>query len=76
MPDIELYFWMLPADPWRKKPSRSACLMTREEAAERYPGATPILESREVRSGGPTVPHSSPPMPGSAAWKEIYGKAD
>lgn len=72
--EIEYFFFMLPPDAWRKRPSPSTWRMTREEAAKRYPGATPILESREVRSGEPLIGHSSPPMPGSEAWKALHGE--
>lgn len=51
--DTEHFYFILPPNIWRKKPSRSTYKMTREEAAKRYPGAEPILESREVRKGEP-----------------------
>ena len=49
--EIEVFIFMLPPDPWRKKPSPSRYKMTMQEAAERYPGAEPILSTREVRKG-------------------------
>ena len=61
MPDTEYYFFTLPPDAWRKKPGPSTFKMTREEAAERYPGAEPILSSREVRTGDSSlIPAGSP----------------
>ena len=50
MKSVEYYLWMLPPDPWRRKPSPSTYKMDRETAEKRYPGATPILSSREVRN--------------------------
>lgn len=51
MPETEHYTFMLPASAWRKKPHPSSFKMTLAEAAARYPGAEPILSTREVRSG-------------------------
>lgn len=51
MEEQEYFFFMLPPNPWRKKPGPSTFKMTREDAARRYPGAEPILSSREVRQG-------------------------
>lgn len=48
MTEIEHFYFMLPPDIWRKKGGRSNYKMTREDAAKRYPGAEPILSSREV----------------------------
>ncbi len=50
MKQVEFFKWMLPPDIWRKKPSPSRHYMSREEAAERYPTATPIESTREVRN--------------------------
>lgn len=49
MPETEHFTFMLPPNAWSKKPYQSTFKMTREEAAQRYPGAEPILSSREVR---------------------------
>lgn len=49
MKQVEFYTWMLPPDAWRKKPSPSSYKMSRETAESRYPGATPILSTLEVR---------------------------
>ena len=49
MKEVEFFNWQLPPDIWRKKGGKSSYKMTREEAARRYPGAEPILSSREVR---------------------------
>ena len=46
----EYFTFMMPPSIWSKKPSPSRFKMTIEYAAERYPGSTPILSSREVRS--------------------------
>ena len=54
MDQTPYYFFTLPPDPWRKKPCRSTWRMTIEEAAERYPGAEPILDSVEWRENGGT----------------------
>ena len=50
--ETEFFTFMLPPDAWRRKPSPSTYKMTREDAAARYPGAEPILSSREVRKVG------------------------
>jgi hypothetical protein len=76
MDQIAYYFFTLPKDAWRKKPSRSAWSKTIAEAAQQHPGAEPILDSVEYRSGKPLTPHSSPPMPGSDAWKRLHGEAE
>lgn len=55
MEEAEYFTFMLPPDVWRKKGGPSSCKMTREQAAERYPGAEPILSSREVRKIGSEV---------------------
>jgi hypothetical protein len=49
MKNVEFFTFMLPADIWRKKPHPSSFKMTIERTAEHYPGAEPILSSREVR---------------------------
>lgn len=49
MKEVEFFTWQLPPDIWRKKGGPSTFKMTREDAARRYPGAEPILSSREVR---------------------------
>lgn len=49
MKRVEFFTWMLPPDPWRKKPSSSSYKMDRETAEKRHPGATPILSTLEVR---------------------------
>ena len=60
----EHFFFMLPPDAWRKKPSPSTNRMTREYAAKYHPGAEPILSSREVRRSvaghplGATAPYA------------------
>lgn len=51
MPETEHYTFMLPPSAWRKKPHPSSFKMTLAQAAEKYPGAEPILSTREVRSG-------------------------
>ena len=43
---------MLPPGNWRKTGGASTFKMTVVEAPKRYPGATPILGSREVREAG------------------------
>ncbi len=50
MKKVDFYTWMLPPDPWRRKPSPSTYKMDRETAEKRYPGATPILTTLEVRN--------------------------
>ncbi len=76
MKQVEFFLWMLPPDPWRKKPSPSRWKMSREDAAAKYPGATPILSSREVREiaepGDVLVSAVCPPMPGSDGWKKLH----
>lgn len=49
MKDVEYFAFMLPRDIWRKKPHKSVFKMTLADAAKRYPGAEPILWSREIR---------------------------
>lgn len=51
MPTTEHYFFMLPPSAWRKKPHKSTFQMTMAKAAERYPGAVPILSTKTVRNG-------------------------
>lgn len=46
----EYFAFMMPPSIWSKKPSPSRFKMTIEYAAEHYPGATPILSTREVRA--------------------------
>jgi hypothetical protein len=60
MPDDEYFFFTLPPNNWRKKPGPSTFKMTIEDAAKRYPGAEPILSSREVRLGGDPITADSP----------------
>lgn len=72
--EIEHYTFILPPSPWSKKPYRSRWKMSIEYAAAKYPGATPIPETREVIRGITTQLHSSPPMPGSDAWKALHGE--
>lgn len=48
--DVEYFRWMLPPDAWCKRPHKSRWDMTREDAERNYPGATPILATRNVRS--------------------------
>ena len=55
MPQTEHYHFILPPSAWKKKPHRSTFQMTIKEAAERYPGAQPILSTRTVREGGVEV---------------------
>lgn len=50
MKEVEYFTFMVPPTIWRKKPHPSSFKLTLEEAAERHPGATPILNTREVRS--------------------------
>ncbi|MDM0041893.1 hypothetical protein QTI05_22825 [Variovorax sp. J22R193] len=57
--EVEYFAWMLPPDAWRKKPQRSPFKMTAEEAQARYPGATPIPETREVRDVGDGKPFAA-----------------
>ncbi len=52
MHTVDLFLRMLPPDNWRRKAGPSTYKMTAEEALKRYPGATPILSSREVREVG------------------------
>lgn len=49
MKDVEYFYFMLPPSIWKKKPHRSSFKMDAEYAAKAYPGATPILDTREVR---------------------------
>ncbi|BEP42282.1 hypothetical protein [Variovorax sp. V15] len=56
----EFFFFMMPPSIWSKKPSPSRFKMTIEYAAERYPDATPILSSREVRAPLSTIPADAP----------------
>lgn len=61
MEEIERFYFTLPPDIWRKKGGRSSYKMTREQAAERYPGAEPILTSREViRLSGDQITADAP----------------
>jgi hypothetical protein len=50
MDDEGYYFFMMPPSMWSKKPHRSRHRMTIAHAAKYYPGATPILSTREVRT--------------------------
>jgi hypothetical protein len=50
MKEVEYFTFMLPPDIWRKKPHPSAFKMDMAYAARVYPGSTPILNTREVRS--------------------------
>lgn len=50
MKDVEVFTWLLPPDIWRKRPHPSTYKMDRETAEDRYPGATPIMITREVRT--------------------------
>lgn len=50
MKNVEYFTFMLPPDIWRKRPHPSSYKLSIEMAATRYPGATPILSSREVRT--------------------------
>jgi hypothetical protein len=52
MKEVEYFAFMLPPDIWRKKGGPSTWKMTIEDAAERYPGAQPIMSTREVRFSG------------------------
>lgn len=47
----EHFNFMLPPNAWKKRPYKSTFQMTIEEAAQRYPGAEPILSTRTVREG-------------------------
>lgn len=62
MPEQEYFTWLLPPDPWRKKPKPSPFKLTREEAEKRHPGATIIEGTREVRksASGTPFPAGSP----------------
>lgn len=62
MKKVEFYTWMLPPDPWRRKPQPSTYKMDRETAEKRYPGAEPILSTLEVRElpEKMTIPAGSP----------------
>ena len=51
MKEVEYFAFMLPPSIWCKKPHPSTYKMTIDEAAKRFPGAEPILSSREVRMG-------------------------
>ncbi len=55
MKQVEYFSFTLPPNIWSKKPYPSRFKMSVEEAAKRYPGALPILGSREVRHV-PTTP--------------------
>ncbi len=77
MEEVEYFRWMLPPSPWSKKPYASTWEMTREQAEQRHPGATPILSTRVVRTpperGSPAwFGVTSQPMPGSDAWKALH----
>jgi hypothetical protein len=50
MKDVEHFTFTLPPDIWSKKPRQSSFKMARDYAARVYPGSTPILDTREVRS--------------------------
>lgn len=50
MKEVEYFTFMVPPTIWRKKPYPSSFKLTVNEAAKRHPGATPILNTREVRS--------------------------
>ncbi|WP_418131531.1 hypothetical protein [Variovorax sp. 278MFTsu5.1] len=50
MKDVEYFYFMLPPSIWKKKPHRSSFKMDAEHAAKAYPGATPILDTREIRT--------------------------
>lgn len=52
MEEVEYFNFLVPPTIWCKRPHPSSHKMTIEEAAERYPGAPPILSSREVRMYG------------------------
>ena len=61
MKEVEVFDFMMPPSIWRKKPHRSSFKMTLEDAAERYPEATPIMSSREVRKiGGEPITADAP----------------
>ncbi len=49
MKEVEFFNFMLPPSAWSKKPYPSRFKMDLEYAAKNYPGATPILGTREVR---------------------------
>lgn len=49
MKEVEVFQWMLPPDIWRKRPHPSTYKMDRATAEARYPGASPIQVTREVR---------------------------
>ena len=49
MKQVEFFNWNLPPDAWNKKPHLSGWKMSREDAQQRYPGATPDQWTREVR---------------------------
>ena len=68
MEEAEFYSFMLPPDPWRKKPSPSTFKMTMAEAAKRYPGAQPILSSREVRKGDAALTPADSPYAGRGGY--------
>ena len=61
MKEVEVFDFMMPPSIWRKKPHRSSFKMTLEDAAERYPEATPIMSSREIRKiGGEPITADAP----------------
>lgn len=69
MKEVEVFkFWT--KAPWEKRLTLTRYTMTREEAAKRFPGCTPDLSSREVRTVCSTdaevrkemAKWSSPPM--------------
>lgn len=69
MSDDAYYNFMMPPSIWNKKPCPSRFKMKIAYAAECYPGATPILETREVRSPVGTATADSPYQRGSRVLK-------
>jgi len=59
--EVEFFAFMMPPSIWCKKPHPSSYKMTIEDAAKRFPGAEPILSSREVRLGGDGVIRADAP---------------
>jgi hypothetical protein len=49
MKATEYFTFVLPPDVWSRKPRLSSFKLTVDEAADRHPGATPLLDTREVR---------------------------
>lgn len=49
MQEVEFFRWLVPSTKPRGKPRLTSYFLSRQDAAERYPGAEPVLSSRTVR---------------------------